>query len=162
MRWFATLAVVAALVGPTTASGQYTFGDWAGDSGYTPGDVMPWQVGAGHSSIDSLDGIGEFDWTTTPTTELRLYDNQLTSIEPGDFSSLTNLTELNLDSNEIVSIERVFSASLQNFWRRGRRIVTGGHTRPGLKVLPAEWIAPISRSQQAASAGIGTPSSVSR
>ena len=59
------------------ASGQdYTFGDWARDEGYEPGDVMPSEVDTqcpydGCSpAIDSLDGIGEFDWTTTPTTRL--------------------------------------------------------------------------------------------
>jgi hypothetical protein len=57
---------VAALMSPTTASGQYTFGDWARDRGYSPGDVMPDWVPASDSFTDSLDGIGEFDWTTTP------------------------------------------------------------------------------------------------
>jgi hypothetical protein len=38
----AILAVVAALMSPTAASGQdYSFGDWAKDEGYSPGDVLP-------------------------------------------------------------------------------------------------------------------------
>ena len=77
-----------------------------------------------HAGIDSLDGIGEFDWTTTPTTMLYLDDNQISSIESGDlqrtdesdgagsgcnqissiesgaFSGLTNLTQLWLDDNK--------------------------------------------------------------
>ena len=82
MRRLATLAVAAALLSPTVASGQdYTFGDWARDQGYEPGDVMPDEVYAQFSSIDSLIGIGEFDWTTTPTWYLVLFGNQLSSIE---------------------------------------------------------------------------------
>ena len=47
MQRLATLAVVAALISPTVASGQdYTFGDWARDQGYEPGDVMPEEVDA--------------------------------------------------------------------------------------------------------------------
>ena len=75
MRWLATLAVVvvSALMSPTAASG-YTFGDWASDEGYNPDAVMPGTVWANNSSpaIDSLDGINEFDWNTTPTTKLVL------------------------------------------------------------------------------------------
>jgi hypothetical protein len=38
----AAIHVVAALISPTVASGQdYTFGDWARDHGYSPGDVIP-------------------------------------------------------------------------------------------------------------------------
>jgi hypothetical protein len=55
--------------------------------------------------IDSLDGIGDFDWTTTPTETLRLDGNQLSSIESGDFSGLTNLTTLTLGGNQLSSIE---------------------------------------------------------
>jgi hypothetical protein len=61
MRRLATLAVVAALISPTVASGQdYTFGDWARDHGYSPGDVMPGVVYAVRSfpPIDSLDASG--------------------------------------------------------------------------------------------------------
>jgi hypothetical protein len=60
MRRLAVLAVVAALMLPTAASGQYTFGDWARDRGYSPGDVMPGVVYAVRSfpPIDSLDASG--------------------------------------------------------------------------------------------------------
>jgi hypothetical protein len=75
------VAVVLALILSTAASG-YTFGDWASDRGYYhPGEVMPAGVYASLSSIDSLDGIGSFDWTTTPTTYLGLFVNQISSIE---------------------------------------------------------------------------------
>jgi Leucine-rich repeat (LRR) protein len=105
MRRLATLAVVVALISPTVAAGQdYTFGDWARDQGYSPGDAMPHVVGAAEAGIDSLDGIGEFDWTTTPTTDLDLHGNQLSSIESGDFSGLTNLTWLWLCDNKLTSI----------------------------------------------------------
>ena len=74
MRQLATLMVVVVLIlmSPTAASGQYTFGDWARDKGYLPGDAMPEAVVAEMVRIDSLDGIGEFDWTATPTVELYL------------------------------------------------------------------------------------------
>jgi hypothetical protein len=116
MRRLATLAVVVALISPTVAAGQdYTFGDWARDQGYSPGDVMPQALLAWSEGIDSLDGIGEFDWTTTPTTDLDLHGNRLSSIESGDFSGLTklewlwlggnsSLTELNLDKTEFSSL----------------------------------------------------------
>ena len=86
MRRLATLAaVVAALMSSTAASGQdYTFGDWARDQGYEPGDAMPYSVDANGSSppaIDSLNGIGGFDWTTTPTTKLHVAHNQISSID---------------------------------------------------------------------------------
>jgi hypothetical protein len=108
MRRLAILAVVAALMPPTEASGQnYTFGDWARDHGYSPGDVMPRRVCTGCSSyspcslaIDSLNGIGEFDWTGTPTTRLNLDFNQTSSIESDDFSGLTNLESLCLYFND--------------------------------------------------------------
>ena len=103
MRRLATLAVVAALMSPTVASGQYTFGDWARDQGYSPGDVMPSKVWADGAGIDSLDGIGEFDWNTTPTIELSLGFNVLSSIESGAFSGLTSLWYLNLEENHQLS-----------------------------------------------------------
>ena len=124
-----TLAVVAALISPTTASGQdYTFGDWARDQGYSPGDVMPFVVDTNGSSppvIDSLSGIGEFDWTTTPTTGLWLYGNQISSIESGDFSGLTNLGQLDLRGNRLSSLESGVFSGLTNLERlhlRGNQI----------------------------------------
>ena len=105
MRRIALSAVVVTvLMWPTAASG-YTFGDWASDNGYSPGAVMPETVVAWVPSIDSLDGIGDFDWITTPTTNLNLNGNQVSSIESGDFSGLTNLEELYLSGNQISSIE---------------------------------------------------------
>jgi hypothetical protein len=92
MRRFATLAVVAVLISPTVASGQdYTFGDWARDQGYKPGDVMLGTVDVTYSRVDSLDGIGDLDWTTTPTTRLWLSSNQLSSIDFGDFGNDSHL-----------------------------------------------------------------------
>jgi hypothetical protein len=66
---------------------------------------MPENVFADDSAIDSLDGIGEFDWTTTPTTYLGLASNRLSSIKAGVFSRLTNVTQLNLEENPLSSIE---------------------------------------------------------
>jgi hypothetical protein len=119
----AALAVVAALISPTAASGQdYSFGDWARDQGYSPGDVMPetvmafippWEPGP-VPRIDSLDGIGEFDWTTTPTTQLWLHDNQISSIEPGDFDGLVNVWGLYLNRNRLSNIESGDFSGLAN------------------------------------------------
>jgi hypothetical protein len=112
MRRLATLAVVAALISPAVASGQdYTFGNWARNHGYSPGDVMPEEVWANSSSpaIDNLDGISEFDWTTTPTLRLSLDDNQISSLESGDFSGLTALTELYLAGNQLTSADGAVS-----------------------------------------------------
>jgi hypothetical protein len=97
MRWLVTLAVVAALISPTAASG-YSFGDWASDQGYSPGAIMPDEVsnacafGSCANAIDSLDGIGEYDWTTTPTLQPDLSFNRISSIQSGNFDGLTNLT----------------------------------------------------------------------
>ena len=95
MRQLATLAVVVVSVSlwPTTATGD-SFGDWASDHGYTLGAVMPEEVRAENSAIDSLNGIGDFDWNTTPTTWPWLNYNQLSSIESGDFDGLANLQTL--------------------------------------------------------------------
>jgi hypothetical protein len=118
MRRLATLAVVAVLMSATVASGQdYSFGDWARDQGYSSGDVMPSEVDAAcwpscSPAIDSLDGIGEFDWT--PTYGLSLDHNQISSIESGAFSGLTNLTDLNLYRNQIASIESGDFSGLTN------------------------------------------------
>jgi hypothetical protein len=118
MRRLATLAVVAVLMSATVASGQdYSFGDWARDQGYSSGDVMPSEVDAAcwpscSPAIDSLDGIGEFDWT--PTYGLSLDHNQISSIESGAFSGLTNLTDLNLYRNQIASIESGAFSGLTN------------------------------------------------
>ena len=116
MQRLVTLAVVivSALMLPTTVSGQYVFGDWARDEGYTPGDAMPSQVRAVFSSIDSLDGIGDFDWMTTPATQLWLYGNQLSSIEPNAFTGLANLTSLDLEGNWLSTIEMGAFSGLPN------------------------------------------------
>jgi hypothetical protein len=105
MRRLATLAVLVALMSPTAASG-YTFGDWARDHGYSPGDVMPSEVNANpHSPAnDSLDGVDEFDWTTTPTEHLNLALNHLRNIASGDCDGLTDLRTLYLVRNQISNI----------------------------------------------------------
>ena len=94
--------VVAALSWPTGVA-AYTFGDWVRDHAYSPGAVMPESVDAKYSSpaIQTLDGIGVFDWTTTPTTSLQLRGNELSSIETGDFSGLESLNSLGLAFNEL-------------------------------------------------------------
>jgi hypothetical protein len=108
MRRLATVAVVvvSAWMSSVAALAQYSFGDWARDQGYSSGDVMPFVVDVnGSPAIDNLSGIGEFDWTTTPTRELYLDGEQLSSIESGDFTGMTDLEELDLRSNQLSSIE---------------------------------------------------------
>ena len=109
----ATLAVVAALISPTAVSGQdYSFGDWARDQGYSPGDRLYEEVWAGGAGIDSLDGMDQFDWTAT--WGLSLNGNQISSIESGDFSGLTNLDTLYLNSNQLSSIDSDDFSGLTN------------------------------------------------
>ena len=84
---------------------EYTFGDWASDQGYSSGATMPETVTASGTSITDLAGIGDYDWTTTPTTALALINNQISSIESGAFSGMANLDMLLLNDNQITSIE---------------------------------------------------------
>ncbi len=102
------IATWIALSLPAAAQAVYTFGDWATDQGYSPGDAMPEWVEprfVSSRAIDDLSGIGDYDWTTTPTTTLELWGNQISSIESGAFSGLTNLESLRLNGNSISSIE---------------------------------------------------------
>jgi len=99
------MLLLIVLMSATTASGQYTFTDWARDHGYST--VMPDRVDASYSSppIESLNGIEEFDWTAIPTTVLILSGNELRNIESGNFDGLTDLETLMLSSNRLPSIE---------------------------------------------------------
>jgi hypothetical protein len=90
---------------PAAARAEYTFSDWASDQGYSPGAAMTQMVWASSSGITNLAGIGNYGWTDRPTTDLYLFSNQISSIEAGTFSGLTNLTYLGLFSNRISSIE---------------------------------------------------------
>jgi len=63
MKRIIFLVMVPIVLGPTsltTVSG-ITFGDWASDHGYGLGAVLPDMVNAKRSSIDDLNGIGDFD-----------------------------------------------------------------------------------------------------
>ena len=53
---------------------------------------MPDSVSARNQFIDSLSGISDFDWITTPTTSLDLSDNMLTTVGAGAFNGLDYLT----------------------------------------------------------------------
>ena len=105
MRWTATLVAALSAWMSITEASAYTFGDWASDNGYAQGDTMPKFVQPVASGINSLGGIERFDWDTTPTEELLLWGNELTSIEMGDLSRPTNLSLLDLGNNRISSIE---------------------------------------------------------
>ena len=103
-RILVVMLAVAVVWTPVPVS-AITFGQWATNQGYSPDDAMPEEVNASDSLIDSLDGIGDYNWTATPTTALRLWDNQLSSIETGTFSGLTSLEGLYLGYNQISNIE---------------------------------------------------------
>jgi len=96
------VVVLSALIWPAAVFGQYTFGDWASEHGYSSGDAIPRSVLANSSipPIESLAGIAEFDWRTTPTRLLWLDDNAISSIESGTFSGLRMLTDLTLSCSD--------------------------------------------------------------
>ena len=109
------VAVGVVLSLPAAAQGQhavaveapYTFGDWASAQGYEPGDPLPQTVRCAYSSpsITDLDGIGDYDWNDTPSTFLILSFNNISTIESGAFSGLTNLAAMDMRNNDIGSIE---------------------------------------------------------
>ena len=104
-----------------------TFGEWAAGQGWLAGYVTPAKVDAIRASIDSLAGIGGYDWMTTPTTELSLFRNRIASIESHAFAGLGGLTRLDLGSNQITSIESGDFMGLGNLtWLdlRGNEITT--------------------------------------
>jgi hypothetical protein len=136
---YAVALVAAALVPFSPGDARaITFGDWAISQGWPAGHIMPNSVGAWSASIDSLAGIGDYDWTTTPTRYLylnsnqiasiesgalagldhliylSLYDNRLTSLGSGAFAGLGSLTELELYGNQIAGIESDAFAGLDN------------------------------------------------
>ena len=88
----------------TTAARAYTFADWAGDQGYTPGQNMPATVSADAASIDDLSGIMNYNWNYTPTVTLELQDNQISAIASSQFGSLNGLQTLDLSGNAINSL----------------------------------------------------------
>jgi Leucine-rich repeat (LRR) protein len=98
----ASVTLALLLIAPTDAR-AITFGQWA--TGRWPDDIAPADVSTNLAPIDSLAGIGNYDWMTTPTTSLYLHVGQITSIESGTFTRLGKLATLDLDSNRITSIE---------------------------------------------------------
>ncbi len=77
-----------------------TFGDWATAQGYTPPGATNWVCDAGGKAITSADGANSY----TNLQELRLDNNQISSLSANQFLGLTNLLELNLWGNQISSI----------------------------------------------------------
>lgn len=109
----AVMTILLLLLTTPTAKG-ITFGEWATSQGYSPGDAMPAAVDANSSSIDSLDGLQDYNWTATPTTSLELWRNQLSTIDANAFSGMTALTDLLLFENQIASIEEGAFSDLEN------------------------------------------------
>ena len=103
----AVLGIALSLPTDARAETGYTFADWAAHQGYNAGAVMPNMMDAYDAipAITSLAGIGGYDWTTTPTDMLNLTNNEISSIEVGTFSGMTNLGLLSLSQNQISSIE---------------------------------------------------------
>ncbi|MCX7426305.1 MAG: leucine-rich repeat domain-containing protein [Planctomycetia bacterium] len=104
----------ALLAIPVTDARAITFGEWATNQGWPADYEMPAKVEADSASIDSLAGIGNFDWMATPTTALYLNGNQITSLESGAFTGLGNLRRLYLKNNQISSIESRDFTGLDN------------------------------------------------
>ncbi len=99
------IVAVAVVLSLPAATEAYTFGEWATAEGYNPLVSLPKIMTAHNSGLTSLLGVGNYNWTATPTTYLGLGRNQLSSIESGDFTGLTSLTFLDLENNHISSIE---------------------------------------------------------
>ncbi len=88
---------------PCAFSQEYTFGQWAADTGLPIDARVAEAAGQG---ITSLDGLSNY----TNLSLLFLQDNQITHLESGEFSGLTLLDDLRLDGNQISSISAgVFS-----------------------------------------------------
>jgi len=139
-----------------------TFSSWASEQGYSPGAAMPAVVNARDSDIEQLSGFADYDWTTTPTTELILVNNQVSSIAADAFSGLTGLTWLDLGFNKITNLEAAeFSglASLAELSLYGNQIVSiqtdafSGLTNLARLDLRANQIATI---ESGAFAGLGS------
>ena len=78
---------------------DYTLGDYATDAGLTGSEQM---IFAGRTGITDLLGLAN---NYDNLTDLDLYENQLTTIESGDFHGLTNLTKLDLRYNQIETMD---------------------------------------------------------
>jgi Leucine-rich repeat (LRR) protein len=91
-----------------------TFGEWAANRGWAAGHVMPTTVYADHASIDSLAGVGDYDWTTRPAVHLDLTYNQITNLEPGDFAPLGTVSNIDFGNNQLTSIEPGTFVGLEN------------------------------------------------
>jgi hypothetical protein len=96
------LAVV--LLPPTDAS-AITFGDWATSQGWSAGYVVPSEVDIFYAPIDSLAGMGDYDWMTTPTTTLTMCDTSIANLESDAFVGLGSLGVLSLSQNPLRSIK---------------------------------------------------------
>ncbi len=108
------IVAVAVVLSLPAATEAYTFGEWATAEGYNPLVSLPKIMTAHNSGLTSLLGVGNYNWTATPTTYLGLGRNQLSSIESGDFTGLTRLVDLYLDNNQIESIESGDFSDLTN------------------------------------------------
>ena len=70
-----------------------------------------------NDGIQDLDGVNQL----TNVQRIRLWTNQITSIETGDFDGLTNLQWLSLHKNQITSIESGAFEGLTSLQRVGSR-----------------------------------------
>ena len=84
-----------------------TFEEWAQGEGYSHNDTMPSSFNASSQDITSLDGIGLYNWTITPTKYLYLTDNRITSLGSNTFNELTNLQFLYLITKSIFSLPEI-------------------------------------------------------
>ena len=156
-------ALLLIVLSPLATMGQYTYGDWARDHGCSLGDVMPYEVDTRDNlpPFNNLAGIGDYDWTTTPTRMLCLEDNEISNIISSDFNSdsthsgVTKYGGLRLNGIEASNIHRFWTSAVssgvtargfQNFcfaWKTlqnlPRPISCAAARRPGLPNNPENY-----------------------
>ncbi len=101
---------VAALIltlAPCASGQEYTFGQWASDTGLSPEATS---VNASSQGITSLEGLSDF----SSLTSVELSDNDISSIESGDFVGMAELTYLGLSLNQITSVGPSYWSDLGN------------------------------------------------
>ena len=105
------VVVVGVMIGNVSAWAEdYSFGEWALDTGLSANAT---QAAAQLAGITNLDGLANY----TQLQEVYLSDNPITSLEAKDFIGLSNLTDLQLSRTDISSIETGVFSGKQNLYR---------------------------------------------
>jgi Leucine-rich repeat (LRR) protein len=107
------ILVVLAVVGNVwagTPGVDYSFGEWAADTGLS---INATHADAQTVGITNLDGLANY----TDLQILYLSENPITSLEAKDFVNLNNLTDLILSKTNIINIEAGVFSGKQNLYR---------------------------------------------